>query len=222
MDLGRSFTYVFEDEDWLTKIILTAIISMIPIVNFAVMGWVVELIGNMIDDIEHPMPEWDNFGQKFTDGLIYFCAALLYNMVLVGFICMFSVAGSALEAFSEGLALLLFCGMSIFMLVYLLLANVALFIGIIFYTRERNFTPFLQIGTNLRVAMANIGPLIMLFILSTLAGLIMALFGWIPCIGWLLTIGLSVPVYAHLSGQTAAQIYTNAVGEKPKRKNSLV
>ena len=44
MEFGKSFTYVFEDDDWITKILLAAVIAFIPIIGpLAVAGWGVEI-----------------------------------------------------------------------------------------------------------------------------------------------------------------------------------
>ena len=35
MQLGRAFSYVFEDEKWLTKTLINGLLNMIPIINLA-------------------------------------------------------------------------------------------------------------------------------------------------------------------------------------------
>jgi len=34
MDIGKTFTYVFEDEDWVKKVLIGGVINLIPIVGF--------------------------------------------------------------------------------------------------------------------------------------------------------------------------------------------
>ena len=49
MDIGLSFSYMFEDKDWIKKILIGGLISLIPIVNFAALGYVVQLVRNTRD-----------------------------------------------------------------------------------------------------------------------------------------------------------------------------
>ncbi|MCK4900594.1 MAG: hypothetical protein KAS38_17565, partial [Anaerolineales bacterium] len=64
MDIGKSFTFSFEDKDWITKYLLGALISAIPILNFAWMGYMIELIVNVADDVPSPLPDWSDLGDK--------------------------------------------------------------------------------------------------------------------------------------------------------------
>jgi len=50
MDIGKAFSFVTEDSDALKKILIGGIISMIPIVNFAAMGYIVEVIRRVAND----------------------------------------------------------------------------------------------------------------------------------------------------------------------------
>ena len=90
MDIVRSFTYIFDDEDWVSKIMVTALISIVPIINFALFGWMIDLIRNMQDGVAHPMPDWSDFGDKFTTGIMYILATLVYNLPMVAVICLMS------------------------------------------------------------------------------------------------------------------------------------
>ncbi len=43
MDFAKPFTFVFEDQNWLSKIALVAVISLIPVVGVLVLlGWGLE------------------------------------------------------------------------------------------------------------------------------------------------------------------------------------
>ncbi|MGB7095956.1 MAG: hypothetical protein WBD62_15035, partial [Anaerolineales bacterium] len=62
MDIGKSFSYPFEDDEWLTKLFLGAIVSAVPILNFAWTGYTVDIMRNVIDGVSMPMPAWSDFG----------------------------------------------------------------------------------------------------------------------------------------------------------------
>ena len=208
MDIGRAFSYIFEDDDWISKVVVTAFIAMIPIVNFALFGWTVALIAQMLDASDHPMPGWDNFGEKFSDGLIYFVATLIYNIPVVLVICVISGVGMMFGN-SDGIAALMAlttCCLVVGMIAYAIVANAVLFIATVRYSRQRRFDVFMQFGENLSLAREHLDTLIMLALFGLLTGAILAVFGWVPCIGWVLALALGTPVWSHLQGQAAVQI----------------
>ncbi len=207
MDLARAFTYIFDDEQWVGKIAMLAIVSLIPILSFATFGWLVALIRNMLDGYPYPLPDWDDFGQKFIDGLLIFLVTLIYSIPLFPLILLGPLADTFVNTQGgEFVVFTLVCFISLFVLAYALLISALLFIGMIRYAQVRDFNVYLQIGQNLRIAMNNIGTLAVLALMEVIAGVIFALFGWIPCIGWIVALALGVPVYGHLQGQAARQI----------------
>lgn len=49
MDIGRSFTYVTQDQDWIKKVLLGGVITLIPVVGpFFALGYVLETMRNII------------------------------------------------------------------------------------------------------------------------------------------------------------------------------
>jgi hypothetical protein len=83
MQVGKSFTFVFEDNKWLGKILLGALLSIIPILNLVTVGYMVRVIRNVAAGTEHPLPDWDDLGQFFVDGLLVTIAGLIYALPLV-------------------------------------------------------------------------------------------------------------------------------------------
>jgi len=78
MDMGKAFTYIFDDESWITKILIGGILGIIPIVNFAVIGYMVEALRNVAQEMERPLPEWSGFGEKFVKGLMVLIIGFIY------------------------------------------------------------------------------------------------------------------------------------------------
>lgn len=216
MDFGRSFSYIFDDEEWVSKVLLTAVISMIPLLNLALYGWVIELMRNMLDGYEHPMPAWTNFGDKFKHGLAYLVGALVYNLpIMLVFIPIAIIAAAMDNSAVEAVGAALICVITVGIFVYAIVANAGLYIGMIRYALNPELGVYLAIGQNMRIALRNVSALVTLLLFGLLVGLIFSVFGWIPCLGWLAALALGTPVYSHLAGQAAIQI----VGSE-KRKRS--
>ncbi|NIT59038.1 MAG: DUF4013 domain-containing protein, partial [Aliifodinibius sp.] len=97
MDIGKAFTFIFDDEDVIKKLLIGTIVFIIPIVNFAGFGYLVHLIKNVEEDLEPPLPDWDNFGGYFMDGLKVLIGLLVYSipMLLVG--CALVVTSIAIQ-----------------------------------------------------------------------------------------------------------------------------
>lgn len=83
MDIGQSFAYIAEDEKWMQKIGVGALIGMIPIVNFAAFGYQVQVARNVWQGEERPLPDWDDFGKFLVDGLRIMAAMFIYMLPLL-------------------------------------------------------------------------------------------------------------------------------------------
>jgi hypothetical protein len=226
MDVGLSFRYVFDDEEWLSKLLLGLIVSIIPIVNLAWAGYLVQLVRNVSDDLAEPLPDWSDFGDKFVKGLVIFVVGIIYALPVL-FLLLILVLGGVITGISmnselQNLAIGTLTGVSI-----LVLCLVALYIlGFSFffpavtihYSRQNTFGSCFEVGKIIKLVTQNLGvylvvwlvTLVILFALSFLSGIGTLLFA-IPCIGVILGFlffgFLAVwpnTVIAHLFGQVGA------------------
>ena len=76
MDVGKSIGYVFEDKKWTNKLLIGMLVSIVPIVNFALLGWVIDIMRNVSQRQPTPLPEWSDFGEKFVKGAILFVVVI--------------------------------------------------------------------------------------------------------------------------------------------------
>lgn len=85
-DFGRPFTFVFEDPRWLSKVLIGGLflIGIIILIGplFA-MGYCARLARNVAAGQRHPLPEWDDLGEYFAEGLRMLAVILLYDIPLV-------------------------------------------------------------------------------------------------------------------------------------------
>src|SRR5512144_2549774 len=87
MQIGKAFSFPFQDRSWVSKFLLAAVISIVPILNFAWTGYIVELVKNVIDRRQEPLPDWGDFGKKFIDGLIVTVAYFIYALPALLVLC---------------------------------------------------------------------------------------------------------------------------------------
>lgn len=85
-DFAKPFTYVFEDPEWLQKILIGGLFYLAGFLIvgwFFILGYVAKLTRNVIAGLERPLPDWENLGDYFNEGLRLFGVAFCYVMPLV-------------------------------------------------------------------------------------------------------------------------------------------
>lgn len=80
VDIKRALTCAFDDPDWLDRVGLGTLISLVPILNLASLGYKVELSRRVMRGESRPLPTWDELGQKMVNGLLWFIALLIYQI----------------------------------------------------------------------------------------------------------------------------------------------
>lgn len=228
MDIGKSFSYPFEDDSWLTKLLIGALVSAIPILNFAWLGYIADLIKNVMDSASRPLPEWSDFGDKFVKGLLLWLAGVVYSLPALVFACIplgflfltglseNSDLQDTLAAAFTGIGLILSC----IILIYALALSFyypAVFIN--FARKGGTFGSCFEFGEIMRIVSTNTSRYLTAWLVSIVAGIVVGIvlgvvstiIGLIPCVGWILgwLIGAVGGVYiftifAHLFGQVAA------------------
>ncbi len=214
MDIAHAFTYVTEDENWQNKTIITLLVSVIPLINLAAIGWMLDLISNMLDGKKQPMPDWDDLGNQFVDrwsrGLMVAIAAVIYIVpLIVVAICL----GILVAALGSGLLRVL---ISLVATAYVALMWLPLSIGMMRYARTRDFNHFLQFSRNIALAQEHLSTLIVLAVFVFIVGIVINVLGNLPCIGWLISlaaIGVNTIVVGHLTGQAAVEIAAASRGQ---------
>jgi Protein of unknown function (DUF4013) len=92
IDFGRSFTFVKEDPDWLKKILIggafTLACSLLIGVPF-VLGYFSRTLKNVVDGAARPLPEWDDLGGIFGDGLRLTAVYLVHLVGVLAVVALF-------------------------------------------------------------------------------------------------------------------------------------
>ena len=206
MDYGKSFTYIFEDENWLTKFLIGIVVGLIPIVQFATYGYVLEVVKNVRDGRDQPLPEWDDFGGLFMNGLKYSLGVLVYALpaIFVSFFTIpFAIIGDEVPGAIFGLGITAVSCLVIF----LSILPVALMpVLMVQYAKEDQISDMFKFSEMWDMIQADYATylilLLMLFVVLAIIGSV----GLIACfIGVIFTAWYAYLVAGHITGQFAAQ-----------------
>ncbi len=193
MDIGKAFSYVFEDQEWLKKVLIGGVVSLVPIVNFAATGYFLEETKRVSEGRELPLPEWDNLGGYFMKGLMTFVAGFVYSLpALLIYCCAFILPpmiasagatgqrggnGGPLEAVA---GLLFICGICL-ILIYLLALLLFLPALLVRYALTDQFSAFFQFGPAWQLIQTNVGGYVMAVLVYVIAAMIAGIVGSIAC-----------------------------------------
>ena len=236
MDIGKALNFVFEDEDWVSKLMLGAVITLIPIFGwFALMGYAIAVIRNVMAGNPRPLPAWDDLGRYFMDGLMFWVAALIYALPFLILICPIAVvwlvptlAGEQedLTAILTAVSGLVSAGLGCLAFLYGILLALLTPVLQIRYAETGEIGACLRFAEVFRFLFANIGSILIAQVLVWVAGVIVGgvlsglagALSIVPVCGWILAAVaglLMLPISAwltvfsgHLYGQIGRQART--------------
>lgn len=212
MNVGRAFTYAFDDPDATGKLVIAAALGFIGTITLplllvglvawtALLGYLVELVRNLQDRRPRPLPRWDNYGAKINRGGSVLVAGLVYN--LPNIVCGCCV-GSFLtlwrdSALTSGLTLFSLCCLLPLLMIYNLLTWPMLALGLARYADENNAVAFFQFGDLFSTISRRPGLTAQWLLVMLAVSLLFGLLFLVPCIGWAAVPALSIPVVGYLA-----------------------
>jgi hypothetical protein len=113
VDFGRCFTFVTEDPDWITKILVGGLFTLLAAFLVGIpfiMGYWARTLKNVAAGQPRPLPAWDDLGGIFNDGLRLVGVYLAYTfgimlvMALVGGVVMIPLFALGTTDGAEGVA----------------------------------------------------------------------------------------------------------------------
>jgi hypothetical protein len=208
MEFGKAFTYVFEDDDWIMKTIIAALVSLIPIIGqITVMGWGLEVTRRVIKQEPNPLPDWSDFGGHIVKGLVAWVIGFVYALpIILIWICptvLLAAAGDDETVMTIYSVVSACFGCLTFLYAILLLLLYPAAIGK--YVDTGEFGAAFRFGEIWGLVRAAPGAFLMTILGALIAGIIAPL-GLILCfIGVLWTQAYAVLINSHLWGQAYSE-----------------
>ena len=223
MEFGKAFSFVFDDEEWLKKIGLAGVISLIPLIGqFVIVGWGFEIIRRVIEEDPVPLPDFSEFGDFLVKGLLVSLVVLVFFLPVIliqgcnASLIPFLERGD--EAVGTAFGILTSCIVCL-TLVYSLVMGFFLPAAVGNYAAKGEMGAAFRFREVYQLVRKNLGGYLLVILGSWVAGLIASL-GVIACaIGVLFTSVYSSAVTSHLVGQAYNQasggIADTLEGEEP-------
>jgi hypothetical protein len=226
MDVAKAFTFVTEDERWMGKIGIGIAISLASFLIIPIpllVGYLVGITRNVKEGVERPLPEWDDFGQLFMDGLSVIVGQIVYTLPFWVIMCIAIFASVGLGGLADVNEDVMAAG---FLATWGLVACLSLVFAValfflspaivIQYVNTNELGAMFRFGEVIAIARENVGDIVIAALASFAASLVISVvlgvFTAIPVIGWCggPIIGIAVGPYltavtGHLYGQIAAK-----------------
>lgn len=212
MRFGQAFTYVFNDKAWFEKLALVVILgafAMIPIFGLiavaVLLGYMLDLVANMLRRQKNPLPVWDRFGDKVARGGTLMGAMLVYNipnLLLAG--CSMTALGIfPRDTGGAAFSLAFLCCITPFMFIYTVLAWTMLALGAARYAETGNAQALYQFGRLFSDIRQHQGSVAQWIIGTLLVNLVCIVLAIIPCLGWVPLLAFALPWHGYMLGQFA-------------------
>lgn len=196
--------FLFEDPEWVTKI---AVGGLFYLAGFLIIGWffifgyVARLTRNVVAGNPRPLPEWDNLGEYFNEGLRLFGVAFVYMLPLIGLgIMMIFPAMIADAADSEVLHAIGGLGVGCIALLYIPLTLAMIFFlpaSLLFVCVEQRFGAAFEFGRLWTFIKQNIGNYVLAVVVYLIARMLGSVGIALLCIGVIFTGFWSFLITAH-------------------------
>ncbi len=209
--LGDSYEYAKEAlvGKWV-KWLLLIIISIIPIVNFIMFGYLMEIFRGA-----RAAPELDEYGRLFIDGLKLFVVGLIYSIPLI--ILYVLIFGATFMLMASGSNTVAAAGIGTLMIGMLIIFVVGIVIALFEVIGAIRLARTDSIGEafNFSAILAHIGRIgwgtyiISLIVVLIVIGVIYAVLSIIPILGWLLILIL-MPAIQIFGARYVTLLYDSA------------
>jgi hypothetical protein len=234
MQLSLSVSYIFEDKNWLQKLlplVIIGVLSLIPVLGLLAaslaLGWMVQLARNVRQGTPLPMPRWGgDWKVKFETGGQLLLAMLLYHLPLIVLSLCFStsISGLGIAIMGDLIAYsFAICCITPMIVIYTLIIWPMLAIGVAEYIETNEAGRLFRALHLWDVLRAHAGLAGQWLLYTTLVNVVLGLLVLIPCVGWAVIFSFGYPILGHLLGQFAHRlslVNKPQAAVKPKKRPS--
>ncbi len=99
MEYGKAFTYLSQEKEWIQKLLIAALMPLIPIVGpLLLVGYALEITRRVSAGEASVLPDWNHFGDYLKKGFFEIIVRLVYALpVIISAACLNVPAGVLIE-----------------------------------------------------------------------------------------------------------------------------
>jgi hypothetical protein len=213
MDFAKAFSFVFDDQDWIKKVAIGGLITLIPIIGiFIVMGYALAVARNVIHGKEQAMPEWSDFGKMLVDGFFSWLISMVYTLPIFILMCVVMFPAMLIGGEDSVLGGLAGCCVAVFSIIYgFAMCLFFLPAALMRYAVSGDIMSAFKFGEILALTRANLMVFLMALLIAIVASFVGGL-GAIACgVGALFTGFYSYCVMGHAYGQAYLIVSEEAI-----------
>lgn len=178
MSFDKVLALPFKDNG-IVKVLIGGVLQIIPIVSFFSVGYILECYENGALKRE-TMPEWEDWGSKFVNGLLMVVIALIYMIIPMMFFG--SSIASLFSPYARGHA---GGGILLIAAIVFIIFTFALPMAMANFAVKRNFGAAFEFGYIFKLIGSSLGSYIGAYLLCIVAAIIAGFIVLIPIIGWI-------------------------------------
>ncbi len=207
MNYSEAVSFTFRDPKWLKKIAIGGAISFASfylgiffVFGFFVLGYYIGVLRNVAQNVEPTLPEWNDLGKLFVDGLLGGIISFFYILIIGGLcaLAIYSVATDYMPEF-EKVSLIVFISIITFLALTAFISY-----GLLQLAITENFGSAFSFSGFLQILRTDLGNFMAIIVFSIILNCILFLAGL--GIFSALTNFWGMVVQAHLFGQYAKSL----------------
>ena len=227
MDVNKAFRFVLNDKQWISKLLIGAVMSVLSFLivpALILQGYLVKLVRQVMGGDDDRLPEWMDWGNLLRDGFFVTVGQLIWALPMIllltivgavtgGLGSVLDSSGDMVAAATTGAGLLMACLVLLTVIAFLFLTPALL----IQYARTDEFGSLFRFSEVFDIIRGNMADILIAFLVSVVAVLaitvVTGVISIVPCLGWIAAalIGLAMGPYiqfvtGHLYGQIAAKL----------------
>ncbi len=186
LDIGRAFRFTFDDANWVVKVLIGGVISLLSFFLIPIpllVGYYLEVVEQTARGQDLPLPEWGDMGRLFRRGLTATVGYLAYTLPLVLFVCclflVMTMAGDN-EGAAGAVGLLVLCFYCL-MFLYAIFLAFWLPAATVRYLETGQLSGMFQFGTIWRFVQRNMGQYLAVILLYLGASVVATVVGTFTC-----------------------------------------
>ena len=128
MDVNKAVRFVFEDKQWISKLLIGVLMSLLAffiIPGLILNGYVIKLVRQVMNGNRDTLPEWEDYGKLLRDGFFVTVGELVWMLPLILLVIIVTLATSGVGSLSDDAAAVAATGGGLLLLCLVLLVVVA-------------------------------------------------------------------------------------------------